>query len=299
MEVPEGSLFMGAVRTSLMSPPEKDGVSKILFEQEPGPVEEVTSADPSPGVMMEPDGLEGVFSGEVASFNFRKNRDSARHSFVRKALQEHQDKANNQSSRLAQLRASAEPRIDTRGTWRRQLDVFVSSPVFVNFIMVLIMMNVVLLGVEVDLSATLGQSDVPGWFGMANTLIVCVFVVEVMLKILAQGCFEYWCGQEALWNIMDVIIITVSVVETSIDLWAQTVSSGAANSSHLRLVRSIRLARALRGVRVVRIFRYVSALRTLALCIVSTVGSLLWTLVLLVLLFYTFGVPWKMRGGRR
>ena len=31
---------------------------------------------------------------------------------------------------------------------------------------------------EVDLSATLGQSDVPGWFGMANTLIVCVFVVE-------------------------------------------------------------------------------------------------------------------------
>ncbi|CAJ1462011.1 unnamed protein product, partial [Effrenium voratum] len=40
MEVPEGSLFMGAVRTSLMSPPEKDGVSKILFEQEPGPVEE-------------------------------------------------------------------------------------------------------------------------------------------------------------------------------------------------------------------------------------------------------------------
>ena len=28
----------------------------------------------------------------------------------------------------------------------------------------------------------------------------------------------------------------------------------------------------------------------LALCIVSTIGSLIWTLVLLVLLFYTFGV---------
>ena len=40
----------------------------------------------------------------------------------------------------------------------------------------------------------------------------------------------------------------------------------------------------------VRLFRYVSALRTLALCIVSTIGSLIWTLVLLVLLFYTFGV---------
>ena len=99
-------------------------------------------------------------------------------------------------------------------------------------------------------------------------------------------------------------------------------SADVANSSHLRVVRTIlgytlksvfsrlivsfkvtsdrmtpslqslriRLARALRGVRVVRLFRYVSALRTLALCIVSTIGSLIWTLVLLVLLFYTFGV---------
>ena len=33
-----------------------------------------------------------------------------------------------------------------------------------------------------------------------------------------------------------------------------------------------------------------SALRTLVLCIVSTMASLVWTLVLLVLIFYTFGV---------
>jgi len=109
---------------------------------------------------------------------------------------------------------------------------------------------------------------------------------------------------------MDAIIIAVSLVETGIDIWAQTAASNkcgrihisslvqmmsadsgsVTNSSQLRLVRSIRLARALRGVRVVRLFRYVSALRTLALCIVSTVGSLIWTLVLLVLLWYTFGV---------
>ena len=37
--------------------------------------------------------------------------------------------------------------------------------------------------------------------------------------------------------------------------------------------------------------------RTLALCIVSTVGSLLWTLVLLVLLFYTFGAPGRLQNA--
>ena len=46
--------------------------------------------------------------------------------------------------------------------------------------------------------------------------------------------------------------------------------SSSVNTGQLRLVRSIRLARALRGIRIVWLFEYVSALRTLALSIVST-----------------------------
>lgn len=38
------------------------------------------------------------------------------------------------------------------------------------------------------------------------------------LPILVQ---EYWCGMEAAWNIMDAVIIVVSLVETGIDIWAQ------------------------------------------------------------------------------
>jgi len=37
-------------------------------------------------------------------------------------------------------------------------------------------------------------------------------------EILVQ---EYWCGTEAAWNIMDAVIIVVSLVETAIDIWAQ------------------------------------------------------------------------------
>ena len=39
------------------------------------------------------------------------------------------------------------------------------------------------------------------------------------MVILVQ---EYWCGMEAAWNIMDAVIIVVSLVETGIDIWAQT-----------------------------------------------------------------------------
>lgn len=62
------------------------------------------------------------------------------------------------------------------------------------------------------------------------------------------------------------------------------------SASHLRFVRTMRLVRAFRGVRVVRLLRYVSALRTLVLSIISSMASLCWTLALLVLLFYSFGI---------
>eukprot|EP00438_Fugacium_kawagutii_P011575 Skav202444 [mRNA] locus=scaffold5808:33996:38725:- [translate_table: standard] len=74
-------------------------------------------------------------------------------------------------------------------------------------------------------------------------------------------------------------------------------------------MRFARLARALRGVRVIRLLRYIGALRTivrlavvprsfqlvdefesLRFSIVSTMSSLLWTLVLLVMNIYCFGV---------
>ena len=41
-----------------------------------------------------------------------------------------------------------------------------------------------------------------------------------------------------------------------------------------------------------KILRYIAALRTIILSIISTLGPLVWTLALLVLLFYLFAEPW-------
>lgn len=221
----------------------------------------------------------------------RKVRGSYRHSFVRKAQLKHEETAAAASLHLASLKAfkSLKAAPET-GALRAIGQAVVTSSIFTGTITFLIFLNVVLLGVEVDLSANLGQDQVPLWFGTVNAIIVLIFVLEIFLKCLAYGLHEFWCGADSKWNIFDSCIIAVSVVETLIDLWAQMMAHSMATSTHLRLMRSLRLARALRGVRVVRLFRYVSALRTLVLCIVSTMASLVWTLVLLVLIFYTFGV---------
>ncbi|OLQ12080.1 Voltage-dependent calcium channel type D subunit alpha-1 [Symbiodinium microadriaticum] len=154
----------------------------------------------------------------------------------------------------------------------------------------------VLLGVEIDVASTLPESDIPSWYGMVNTLIVAFFVLdpspdsEIAMKFFAYGCSGFWRGPGSGWNIFDFVIVALSAVETALDLFAKTIASEMFGSDALSVVRTLRLARALRGFRAFRLVRHFSALRALILSIVSTIGSLMWTLVLLVILFYSFGV---------
>eukprot|EP00913_Durusdinium_trenchii_P010318 g9676.t1 len=162
----------------------------------------------------------------------------------------------------------------------------------------------ILLGFEVNLAAAVGQESVPLFFGVANATAVGIFVIELMLSFIAfgirtpvQDALRFFCGADRIWNLFDFCIITLSVLETATELWARAtvnVGDSQVSTSQLRFFRSVRLARALRGVRMVRLLRYVGALRTLVLSIASSMASLLWTpnvtLVLLVLICYTFGI---------
>eukprot|EP00439_Symbiodinium_sp_Y106_P073875 s574_g14.t1 len=86
------------------------------------------------------------------------------------------------------------------------------------------------------------------------------------------------------------LIVGLSMMETLIEIMASMMAVSQMDSSHLRVMRFARLARALRGVRVIKLLRYIGALRTIIFSIISTMSSLLWTLVLLAILWYCFGV---------
>jgi len=177
-------------------------------------------------------------------------------------------------------------------TWNLRVRKIVLSPLFSNIVMVFIVLNAIMLGVEIDVSAAVGQNDVPPAFGAINMAFVFVFVMETLLKMWVLGCHEYWRGTDRKWNIFDFIIVGLSVAEMILDFFSQAVllSGQAEQSSSIRIFRALRLARTLRGVRLFRLLRYFAALRGLLLSIASTLSSLLWTLVLLQLLFYVFAV---------
>eukprot|EP00435_Cladocopium_sp_Y103_P002469 s2627_g1.t1 len=165
------------------------------------------------------------------------------------------------------------------------------SSVFIYGIMFVILFNLVSLGIEVDIAAKVGQNDVPKYFDYMNLIVVIIFIMELAVNVTANGIYKFVCGGDWLWNFFDVIIVALSALETGISFLASSpTGTSQVSPSHLRFMRPIRLARALRGVRVMRLFRYVGALRTLLLSIMSSIASLFWTIVLLVLLFYSFGV---------
>lgn len=170
-----------------------------------------------------------------------------------------------------------------------QLKRIVASAAFTYSILGLIMVNLVLLGIEVDVGAMMPYGEAPPWFYEINLFIVTIFTCEVLAKILLFGFRHFFCGNEQWWNIFDFGVVMLSVLELVIEFFVSTITQEM-NSSNLRVMRFVRLARTLRGVRVIRLLRYIGSLRTIVFSIVSTLGSLFWTLVLLLMLFYCFSV---------
>jgi len=211
-------------------------------------------------------------------------RNSARMTFVRRKLSEHQQRTEAESIRQRSQYSENSLGVDDEvpKTWKDLLGRAVSSHYFSFCIMTLIFINLVLLGIEVDVSASLGQNDIPRWFETVNFVIVAIFLLELLLKMYTRGCHAFFAGDDGGWNIFDLCIVVVSLLESVI--------SSQMELSHLRVMRFARLVKTLRGVRVMRLLHYISALRTLARSILNTMRSLFWTLVLLLLAFYSFAL---------
>lgn len=212
---------------------------------------------------------------------------SRRKTFVRANMLERQL----QARRAVTKPVSQYPTSHGPATCRGRVADVVLSPIFNYSIMALIIVNAALMGIEIDVAAQVGQNDIPTWFSTVNKLVVVIFVVETALKLLAMGCKDFFKGPDALWNCFDVLIVSLSVAESMAAWVSQSISVNTPKGAHsVRILRTLRLARMFRSFRITRLFRYFSALRSLILSIMATWGSLMWTLLLLLILWYVFSI---------
>jgi len=142
-----------------------------------------------------------------------------------------------------------------------------NSNVFNNFILILIILNAITLGVE-----TFNLSPkVEAALSDFNWFCIAIFVVEILLKLIADGKEFFKSG----WNIFDVIIVGISVLP---------------EIKFLSSARVLRLLRVLKVFRATRIVSKIGKLRKIIQALLCALPSIGWTLVLLAIIYYIFAV---------
>jgi len=136
------------------------------------------------------------------------------------------------------------------------------SRVFDRVIMTLIVINAVTLGMET--SAFL-MSRAGAWIDWANTLILWVFVLEIALRLFAQG----WAFWRDPWRLFDFAVVGVA------------------------LLPATGVFSALRAFRILRVLRLISAapsMRRVVQGLLQAIPGMTSIVLLLLLIFYVFAV---------
>ncbi|WP_022873366.1 ion transporter [Nesterenkonia alba] len=150
----------------------------------------------------------------------------------------------------------------TRATWRTRLGSWVESSPIQRFVIVVILVNAVVLGLETSPPV---METAGGLLVTIDTLCLAIFVVEIACKLVAFG----WRFFRDPWNVFDFVVVSVALVP-----------AGA----------GLEILRTLRVLRVLRLISQLPQLRKVVAALLHAVPGILSTGALLGLIFYVAAV---------
>ncbi len=153
-----------------------------------------------------------------------------------------------------------------------KLKKFVDGKLFQNTILIVIVINAIILGLQTSAKINDAIGEV---LEVLDWICLGIFILEMLLKMIAEKFFGYF---KSGWNWFDFIIILTSIL------------SGLAVLSSIRILRVFRVFRSLKGLRG---FKMISSLKPLQV-IISAIGKSLpgisWTALLLIIIYYIFSI---------
>jgi len=174
------------------------------------------------------------------------------------------------------------------------LQTFVKHPYFDGTTIGLLFSYAILIGVQIDNRAANGEFWDSVAFQVLDGLYSLAFLVELIIRIKADGIRSHLCSLKDAWawNWFDTIVVIFGVTETCVGLLAHYVDvhGGEGVLANVTVVRVARIARAIKGVRLVRMMRFFTSLRIMTGAILGTLRSCAWALLLLALIMYVFGL---------
>lgn len=156
----------------------------------------------------------------------------------------------------------------------------VEHPLFDSTCAIMIVLNSVIIGLEVEHQAQ-GETTESPILKTAGYICNLFFLVELVLRVYVNGK-KYFCNENRNWNLFDFALVIMSIVDIIIELGA---GGGKTN-----VTTGMKTVKMLRIVRVFRVFRFFRELSLLALMIVDSTANLGWAIILLSLIIYVFAI---------
>lgn len=176
----------------------------------------------------------------------------------------------------------------------------VNHRLFEPFFAGTIITNSIVIGLQVELVARQPEMESSTEFFVIQNVYATAFFVELVMRVLASGRLFFYHNDlsNLFWNYLDLFVVLSSLVELVLDIMRLSADEdpvddgpdGSQGVSNVRIIRLIRITRLVRVIRVLKIVRFVRALRTLVYSILCTLRSLFWAMLLLVMIFYLFGI---------
>jgi hypothetical protein len=175
-----------------------------------------------------------------------------------------------------------------------QLQKTVGTVKFESVFGLVILTNAILMGVQADIVINNPGEEIAIHFYVINYLYGLIFTVELCLRLTALGCRDFIVSQNWFWNYVDIGVVLSCWCEFAVDVhsFAQGASSDGSglDLSILRMMRFLRIARLARIVKLGRMMKIIRAFRVLIFSIQTTLRTVVWALLLLLVLIYIFAL---------
>eukprot|EP00929_Paragymnodinium_shiwhaense_P102108 TRINITY_DN6529_c0_g2_i1.p1 TRINITY_DN6529_c0_g2~~TRINITY_DN6529_c0_g2_i1.p1 ORF type:complete len:798 (+),score=201.14 TRINITY_DN6529_c0_g2_i1:159-2552(+) len=159
----------------------------------------------------------------------------------------------------------------------------VRSTEFDYMVSLVVVVNTIILGVQVDLQSKGEETPEDKEIIRAiESVFACVYTIELMARVAVLR-IRFLCS---LWNIFDLVVVGCALIEESIKY-------GIGDDTmlgKLKIFRMMRVFKIMRTLRIIRVLRVFRELRIVMMSMLACVRSIFWTLALLFLFIYVLAV---------
>lgn len=175
---------------------------------------------------------------------------------------------------------TAQMEVTKKGKMLRRLH----GPTAQLIVSLVIVTHAVLTGYSAEVAYQVEVNKAPrvAWLEASEVFFLLFFTVELGVRVLVERfCFLF--GREWRWNLLDSVLVTVSIADVVLSESAQ--STALASFS---VGRFFRLARFFRLMRLPRVMRHCQSLRLILYAILDSMTSLGWCFLLVACFMYGF-----------